>query len=147
MELWWDFIYYVPESLKTFFKISSAYDHVSLSVPKKNFNPPIIDTRRSFRFNLYPKLYPKHREPLLKWTRNYNPNLCSGTSSTFSLELLNTTFHNSFTVANDVKLSSRTVRLPPLLVTVALSRRWILGELHLSFHVGRTRMWFLIVSK
>ena len=34
-----DLIYYVPESLKMFFKISSAYDRVSLSVPKQNFNP------------------------------------------------------------------------------------------------------------
>ena len=95
----------VPGSLKMFFKISSAYDHVSLSVPKQNLTPAIIDTRCAFRF-----IYPKHtRGPLLRWTRNYHPNLCSGNPSTFSLELLNTTFHNSFAVVNIVKPCSETI--------------------------------------
>ena len=88
-----------------FFKISSAYDHVSLSVSKQNLTTAIIDTRCAFRF-----IYPKHtRGPLLRWTRNYHPNLCSGNPSTFSLELLNTTFHNSFAVVNIVKPCSETI--------------------------------------
>lgn len=45
-------IYYVPESLKMLFKISSAYDRVSA---RAKLNPPITDTLRAFRFSLYPE--------------------------------------------------------------------------------------------